>query len=301
MHTSRLSQPVSSTDSVLTLRDFLLFIFRNKWIALVSAALFAALIGIIAEVVTPEYTASITVLPVTPSGNGIGLSSLSSAFSHFGGIASLAGINLGNTGGLKAEALATLKSRELTDKYIIKNNLMPILFSTAWSKRRNTWKITDTKNIPTLWDANQLFAHHVRTIRNDPKTGITTLTIRWNNPILAAKWANGLVALTNAYLRRQAITEANRDIEYLNREIATTSIVAVKSAIYTLMEDEIKNEMIAKGRTEFALHIIDPAVPPSHKSFPKPLLWTIGGALMGLVFGYIFAVIRETVILEQFD
>ena len=295
MYTNNATSPIRYAKSELTLREFLNFVWRNRWIALASSVLCGLSIGILSEIVTPQYTASITILPVSPSGNGSGLGSLGSTLSHFGGIASIAGINLGHTGGFKAEALATLKSRLVTDKYIVQQNLLPVLFPKAWSRSKNSWKSSDGKSIPSLWDGSQFFSQRIRTLKTDPRTGITVLTIRWSNPTAAAQWANGLVALTNSYLQRQAIDEATRDISYLNQEITRTSIVGVKTAIYNLMEEEIQSEMIARGRKEFALHIIDPAVPPTHPSFPKPLLWSAAGAFFGLFFGFVYAVIRETI------
>jgi len=50
----------------------------------------------------------------------------------------------------------------------------------------------------------------------DPKTGLVTLSITWNDPNIAAKWANGLVRMANDYLRDQAIEESERNIAYLD-------------------------------------------------------------------------------------
>jgi hypothetical protein len=60
------------------------------------------------------------------------------------------------------------------------------------------------------------------------------------------------------------------------------------------MEEEIKKEMIARGRDEFALRVIDPAVPPEKESFPRPVLWTAGAFLGGIFLGLLVSVLRET-------
>ncbi len=65
------------------------------------------------------------------------------------------------------------------------------------------------------------------------------------------------------------------------------------------METEIKNEMIARGRTEYALRVIDPAQTPERKSFPRPILWTAGAFLGGIFLGLLVSVVRETMADEQ--
>jgi len=296
------SPPRSAHESGTTLRDFLLFVSRNRWSAVIGAAVCAISALILAEILPPKYTASVTLLPATTQSGSLGSGALASALSQFSGVASLAGIHLGSESGLKTEALATLQSRLLINNYIQKHNLMPILFSSEWNSSTNTWKSHEPKDIPTLWDADQLFKRHIMTLDDNSKsseTGAITLTISWRNAKLAAQWANGLVKLTNDYLRQQTIDEANRDINYLNQEIGKTDIVAVKDEIYTLMQTEIKDEMVARGRTQFALRIIDPAIPPQEKTFPKPLIWTIAGTFGGIFLGLLAAVFREALTEEN--
>jgi uncharacterized protein involved in exopolysaccharide biosynthesis len=280
-------------DRTVTLRDLLLFVARNRWILLACAILFAAATLIVAELLPPKYTASVTLVPSTSHGTSTGLSSLSSAVSQFGGLASMAGLHIGNTNSTQALALATLKSRLLLNKYIEQHNLMPVLFPNAWDAKTAQWRSSSIKKVPTLWDADQLF-RKIRTIKSSVRTGVVTMTVTWHNPVVAALWANGLAALTNRYLRQQTISRTQRELAYLRSEIPKTNVVEVRNAIYTLMQEEIKTLMIATARRQFAFRVVDPAIPPSHKVFPRPLLWTIAGALFGILFGLFFAVIRET-------
>ena len=281
----------AARDEGVSLREFLLFIWRSRWVALAAGVLCAIAAAVAALVVTPEYTASVVMLPVSARGGSLDLGGASG--SELSGLASLAGISLGGSNQIKTEALATLESEILTERYIRQNDLLPILFSNDWNAATHQWNTTNPQKVPTLWKANRSFKD-VRSIVDDTKTGIVTLTIKWKNPYLAAQWANGLVKLTNDYLRQRAIDESERNIAYLSGEVAKTNIVEVKSAIYTLMETEIKNEMIARGRDEYALRVIDPAVPPEKKSFPRPLLWTAGAFLGGIFLGLLVSILRET-------
>lgn len=285
----------------VSVREILRFIWRSRWFALVAGVAGCLAAATAAWLVTPAYKASVELLPVARGGQRLSLGSLGSAVSGLGGLASLAGLNLNGGGGMKAEAIATLQSQVLTDTYVQEHDLLPVLFPKKWDAATKSWKSHNPRKIPTLWKANRLFKHKIRGVDEDPKTGLVTLTITWRNPEQAAQWANGLVKLTNDYLQQKAINEALRNIAYLKQQIATTNTVEVKGALYELMEEEIKKEMVAKGRRDYALNVVDPAVPPELKSFPKPVLWTVGGALAGVFLGLLAALVRETVVEGERD
>lgn len=287
-------------EEAVSVRDLLLFLWRTRWLAALAGLVCAIAAIAAALLVTPEYTARVALLPVSARNEPLGsLGSLASAASELGGLASLAGLNLGGAGGQKTEALATLQSRVLTYRFIQENKLLPILYAKEWNSASNKWKVKDPEKMPTLWKANRLFEKKIRFVDDNEKTGLVTLSIRWKNPYEAAQWANGLVAMTNDYLRNQAIDIAQRNIDYLNTQIAKTNILEVKNAIYSLMESEIKKEMVARGRKQFALRVIDPAVPPEEKSFPRPVLWTAGGFLGGAFLGLLWGILRETMLDER--
>jgi capsular polysaccharide biosynthesis protein len=282
-------------DDGVTLREFLRFIRRNRRIALIAGFVGCIAAATAALLVTPKYTAEVLLLPVTDRDQSLSSGgALGSAVGGLGGLASLAGLNLNGAGGMKAEALATLQSEVLTETYVQQHDLLPILYRKLWDPATKSWRTRNPRKLPTLWKANRLFEHSIRTVDDDPKTGIVTMSIEWKDPSQAAEWANGLVSLTNDYLRQKAIDDAQRTIAYLNQEIAQTNTVEVKSALYEFMEQQIRKEMVAKGTKEFALKVVDPAVPPELKTYPNGSLWTLGGGLGGVFLGLLVAVVKES-------
>jgi uncharacterized protein involved in exopolysaccharide biosynthesis len=261
-------------------------------LVLAVTAVITAATALVAWSMPSEYQATVIVSPVTNSSSGGG-GRLAASVAQLGGLASLAGISVEGDN-RRAEALAILQSEALTQKYIADNGLLTVLFSDKWDAVEKKWKVGLRDPDPTLWEANRLFEQRIRTVADDKKSGMVKLTITWTDPHLAAKWANDLVALTNTYLRDKAIAESERHMAYLSDQATKTDIAHVRDAIYDVLETEIKNVMMAKGTDEYALKVMDPAVPPERKFSPKRALWLGGGALGGLFLSILIVVVRAT-------
>jgi len=275
----------------ISLKEVLQVIWMRRWRA---AAFTAALVTIalaVALLSPKKYEASTLIAVVTETPGGPQMGRLGSALSGFSDLASLAGISIGgNSRG--AETIAVLQSRELTEQFIEKNNLLPVLFPRLWDARSRRWKTTNPEKVPNLWKADRYFKHQVRSVTQSPKTGLVTLTITWTDPRLAAEWANGLVKLTNDYLRAQAIAVSDRNIAYLEAQAAKTEEVGVRQSIYFVLENEIDKATLARGTEQYALRVLDPAAPPAEPSSPKPLMWCLLALLTGLVLSLLAAFVK---------
>ena len=273
-------------DDEITLREVAAEVRRSaKPLALLVAV--CTLVGLtLGLVLEKEYLASTLLSPIAedPTGKVGGLGALAG---ELGGLASLAGISLPG-GKAKDEAVAVLQSEMLTETYIRDNNLLPILYAKMWDAGTGKWLTSDPKKVPTLWKANRLFARTIRSVAEDKK-GLVVLSIRWKDPKLAARWANDLVKLTNVYLRDKAIAEAQRNIAYLNEQAAKTNIVEAQRTIYSLLQSEINKEMVARGREEYALKVIDPAFVPERPSSAGAIILSLLGFGVGCVLAVLIA------------
>jgi uncharacterized protein involved in exopolysaccharide biosynthesis len=120
--------------------------------------------------------------------------------------------------------------------------------------------------------------------------------IRWKDPKLAAAWANGLVKAANSYLREKAIREAERDIAYLNEQVSKTNVVEAQRTIYSLLEQELNKEMIARGREEYALKVIDPAFAPEKPVMGGPVLMALLGFTLACLLSVTIVFIRRALL-----
>lgn len=279
----------NSTDDEITVKDLARVFWRAKYLVIGITAAFTILVAALSLVMPKKYEAATVVSPVADESTG---SRLSSLVSQVSGLSSLAGMGLpSSTNTQKAEIIAVLQSNTLTESYIADNQLLPILYADKWDSVRQKWKV-EGDAVPTIWKANIFFRKKVRTVATDAKTGLVVMTITWRDPKIAARWANDLVKLTNDYLRKKAIDEAERNIAYLGEQAAKTDAVGVRQAIYEILQNEIQKAMLARGSNEFALKIIDPAVVPERPSSPEPILWTVM-AFFGGLFVSLFVVIMR--------
>jgi len=279
-------------QSETSLQELVRIVWSGRILILCIGATFALAAGLAGWHKAPEYQATTILSPVTNNPANGQLGALSSLTSQFGGLASLAGISVASDS-KKAESVAVLQSEALTERYIERNNLLPVLYRKIWDATKGGWKTADAERIPTLWKANQFFKRRIRTVTTDTKSGLVTLTVRWTDPKLAAKWANDLVKMTNEYLRDQAIRESERNIVYLTDQATKTEAVGAKQAIYTILQTEINKVMLARGNEEYALKVIDPAFAPERPSSLGVLGWVFIGLLGGLLLAVAIVVVRH--------
>ena len=207
--------------------------------------------------------------------------SLPGGLSQLSGLASIAGVNLSR--GDNQQPLAVLKSKSLVQSYIEANNLVPVVFSENWDSKTGSW-LVDGGEVPDSGDAVLRFDEDIRQVSDDKKTGLITLRIVWHDPEIAALWANQLVQAANARLRAQALADAERNVSYLQREIASTAVVALQESLGQVLESEMQKLLLARGNEEFAFKVIDKATPPKKRYRPYRALVLLGSAFFGVLF-----------------
>jgi uncharacterized protein involved in exopolysaccharide biosynthesis len=278
-----MSESMDSPTNDLSLLALARFLRRHIVIVTVCVVIFAAGGVILAFALKPMYRAEIVVAPADSSGG------LGDMGGQLGGLAALAGINVGGSGKKSAEALEYLRSRAFTADFIKRHSLMPTLFAEKWDTNSNRWR--NPADAPTIAEGVAKFSKKIRQIAEDKRTGIVSVSIIWSDRVAAAEWANLLIAEADNALRDRAIAEQSRSIEYLKSEATQTTTVEIGNAISKLMETELKNAMMARTRDAYAFKVLDPAVVRDIKdrdSPNKPLIVVLSAAT-GLAVGIIVA------------
>ena len=138
------------------------------------------------------------------------------------------------------------------------------------------------------------FSKRVRQITEDRRTGITRLAIIWSDRGAAAEWANALVAEADDALRQRGISELTHSIDYLKTEAAQASVVEVRAALYRILENDLKEAMVARTSEAYAFKVLDPAFVRDRKDTDSPnkVLLIVLGSGFGWLFGVVWAVTR---------
>ena len=211
--------------------------------------------------------------------------SMSSPLSQLSGLASLTGLDLGMSS--TTEPLAVLKSKGFAQRFINDEDLVLAL------ARKRLLFFLDRK--PDVRDAVAYFDRHVRFVAEDKKSGLITLSIRWTDRDLAARWANTLVQRLNDEMQKKAEEEASRNLKFLQTELANTSVLSMQQALSRLVENEMQKEMLAKGNREFSFKVIDAAVPPKYRDSPERAMVVIVSAILGGVLAATFILVGSAI------
>jgi uncharacterized protein involved in exopolysaccharide biosynthesis len=259
------------------------FLVRHWVIIVLSALVGAAAAYGLSSFMTRVYRAEVLVQPVASEG-GSGLRSLlGQAGGSLAAIAGLAGGELARGPNSTPAVVAMLKSRLFIDAFIDERNLLPVLFQKRWDPVQKRWRVKPGQSPPTIQDGYGMFVKNVMHVLEDKEKGLITINIEWTDPEVASDWANNLVLRLNEQARRRAILNADRSVEYLDKELEHTQTVEIRNSIYTLLEQQINNRMMANTRPDFAFTVIDPAQTPERNKFvrPIPLLMAAIGFFVG--------------------
>lgn len=271
------SEPIAGEAQDLDLFGLVERLWRYR-ILIAICGFGGAIIGVALALTTdPVFRAEVVVTEVRDTGMG----SPGSLASQLGGLASLAGVNIGQADDEGQRAQAVLESRRVAEEFIKRNDLLPALFH-------------NSKVRPTIWKAVTRFKESVVSVRKDARRATTTVAVEWTDPAVAARWANAYIALTNELVRQRALEEANRNIAYLNGQIEKTNVVELRKVLFDLAEAETKKLMLANGRIEYAFQTVDPAVAPEMRVRPHRTLMVLIGGMLGGVLGVGVALLHHS-------
>jgi uncharacterized protein involved in exopolysaccharide biosynthesis len=266
-------------------------VLLSYWRSITACAVAAAATAIVYGMLAPKwYRAQTLIAPVPMDTSSSALGALNG---EIGGLASLVGLDIGGGEDQEKEALARLTSREFIYAYIESKNLLPVLFAGKWDANTKAWK--NPSKAPSIEDGYQYFVGRIFTVAEDRKTELIKVAVDWTDPELARAWANELVVRINADRRGVARAESERNLQFLNRELESASIIDLRQAINRLVETEIRKRMLVNVREEYAFKVIDPAYLPGIRAVVRPriALLTAVAAVLGGMLGCGLALFRH--------
>ncbi|EPB9463024.1 MULTISPECIES: Wzz/FepE/Etk N-terminal domain-containing protein [unclassified Vibrio] len=287
----------------IDLREFLKALWKGKWIIIVTTFLFAVGSVLYALNLPNIYKADALLAPAESS-NGGGLSKMAG---QLGGLAALAGVNLGGSDTSQTDlAVQVMKSRQFIETFISKHDLLiPVMAAKDWDLVNNKLILDDDLYDsstgkwlrkpdglrgakPTSQEAFEVFRKEILNVNQDKDSGLYTISVKHYSPYVAQQWVNWLVKDINKVMRERTIAETSQNLTYLNNQLQKTAVADMQSTFYKLIEEQTKSLMLAEVQDEFVFKVVDPAVVPEVKDSPKRALICIVFSFVGLLLGVLF-------------
>lgn len=293
-------------DAEIDLRELMSSLWGGKWIIASITTIFTVMAVVVALILPNQYK-STAVLAPAQNGNSPMLAGLAS---QFGGLASLAGINIGAGESDESQiAMEIMKSWGFVDKFIREQGIeVEVFAATKWKpdtnqllidnelfdQERSEWVRTPPsgKTVePTSWELYREFSKWLN-ISQAKDTGLVSVSVEYYSPQLAKQWVDAYVELINNYMRERKLEQVNSNIEYLQSQIEKTSIAEMKEVFYQIIEDQTKSKMLAEASPEYAFVTVSEAMLAEEKSNPKRALICALGMITGLMFSILFVLMK---------
>ncbi|MDN3396814.1 MULTISPECIES: Wzz/FepE/Etk N-terminal domain-containing protein [unclassified Pseudoalteromonas] len=291
-------------DDEIDLRELFTAIWQGKWIIVIITALFASA-SVYYAVNLPNIYKSEALLAPAEQDKTSGL------VGQFGGLASLAGVNLGANGNVDKTQLAIeiLRSRKFSREFINKYDILPDLMAAkTWNSETNTvlydekfYDVEQNKWVrevkapykpePSMQEAYKKFIKIISTNKNE-ETGMVTISVEHVSPVVAQQWVNWLIDDINQTMKARDVIEANESTDFLTQQLEQTKIADIRAVLYKLVEEQAKTIMFANVRDEYVFKIIDPAIIPEQKAKPARALICVLGTFLGGMISFIIILFR---------
>ncbi|MCH9695884.1 MAG: LPS O-antigen length regulator [Gammaproteobacteria bacterium] len=282
-------------------------LWAGKWL-IVGLSATATVLAIIGALMLPDIYRSEALLAPNQDEGASGLSALAA---QYGGLASLAGINLSDgTSDKTALGVETLKSRKFVSDFIERRDLLaPLLAAKSWDPQSGELEFDPDvydasterwlrepepprESQPSLQEAYIEFMK-ILYVDEESKPGFVRVSVQHLSPVVAERWVTWLIEDINSTIMSKDVREAEQAIEYLNTQISKTSIADLQVVLFRLIEEQTKTIMFARVSPEYMFTTVDPAVAPELKAKPNRALIVLLALILGGMLGVVIVLLRN--------
>ena len=288
-------------DDEIDFREIYSTLWLNKKFILILTGVFAVLTAIYSLSLANLYRSQALLVPTSLNSNNT---------SQYSALASVAGVNLGDSSPDVTLAIAFINSKKIINQLIKHESFLPDLMAAKrWHIKSNSIiyddDLYDKKNkkwvrevdfpfqqVPSEQEAFELFSKQIN-IYEDKNNNLVTLSVEHISPSVAQQWAEWIIDEANRMVANLRIEEAESSINYLNEQINLTPYAELRTMFFNLIQQNTQNMMLAKVSKQYALTRIDPPLIPEIKSSPKRALICILGSLLGGMLSILTILVRK--------
>ena len=289
-------------DSI-DLLQFLGFV-RRRWLWVLGAMLLGGSLALVyLNIATPKYSATLRVSAAS-SGGGLG-----GALGQLGGIAAMAGLDLGKGSGSAATPfdlyLDKLRSHANAEELARDPAVMRHIFFREWNETERRWQEPDSlvhnldkvvQNIagqprppyqpPDADELTEYLADKLGVTAAKPKDPpLTTIVFEDRDPAFAAMLLNRVHSFADDAVRALALRRATENSRFLTGRLSITQNVDQQRSLSEILLDQERQIMMASSSVSFAATPSQPAVTSPEPVRPKVPTTIIAGLLLGALFG----------------
>jgi uncharacterized protein involved in exopolysaccharide biosynthesis len=293
-------------DSEIDFNEILSVLWKGKW-QIVATTTLLIIIAFTYSFSLPNIYQSKALLSPVGEQN-----SMNSAMKSYGGIASLAGINLPSqaSGSNSIKALDKLKSLSFFTDNILPNIFLPDLMAIkSWDPRTNTIIYNkedfnqDTQTwirdfgypqtqIPSAQESFRVFMSENLNFSQNIDTGFITISIKHQSPYVAQAWTELVVKELNHFFRVKDKAEAQTSMIFLNNQMAKTSLAEIRQVIAQLLQQKTQKMTLIEANNFYVFDYIDPPAVMEQKAEPQRAIILVLGAFLGSILGMFIVLIR---------
>lgn len=276
-------------DDEIGLKELFTVLWASKVTIIAITTVFAVASVFYSLSIPNQYKATVSLTSAQQDSGG-----LSGALNQFGGLASIAGINIGGSESSKVQITKEIMtSRSFIENFIDANDISAKLGAViGWDKESNqlmynqdaydsqtqSWLTDD--GAPSSWDLYQSF---LGMLAIEQQMDLVMVSLEHYSPYLAKEWLDLYLEAINKHMQARQVLKVSNNIEYLQRQINKTSVSEMQAVFYTIIEEQMKSKMLAEANPDYAFVVLASSMVPEQRSRPKRALICIFGTLMGVM------------------
>ena len=285
-------------EGEIDLRDLFAVLWAGKIKILAITTIFAIASVFYSLSIPNQYKASALLAPAKYESAG-----LPGSMGQLGGLASLAGVNLNSGGSGESEiAKSIMVSWNFIEGFIASNNLADELVAVkGWNQESNELQINnevyDVKNQrwlvdkPTSWSLFKSFSSKLSV--TETNSGFLSISIEHYSPYLAKQLLDLYISAINKHMQELQVIKVNNNINYMQEQINRTSIAEMKEVFYSIIEEQIKNKMLAEASPDYAFIAVNASMLPEEKSQPNRALICIAITFFGGILSVLLVLVMH--------
>ncbi len=177
--------------------------------------------------------------------------------------------------------IETLKSRDFYE-FLMKNENTVENFSNAFLENSPNYKISER-------DLDYIYGKYLKNLEVLSSTsGFLKLSFTSPEAILSKNILTSIIEGINEKIRERDLRKARESIEYLKNRYSEDSIASVKKSVASLLEIQLKQEMLSSINKFYVLEYIDSPSLPKGKSSPLRIVYFFAGLFIGFIISFLY-------------